>query len=207
MLPDTLLNDVSDVLERRSQLLELVVAEGDVVRDVALVSGRVERFLELGLGILVLLLLVKDATLGHDGFARVGRHLRNQALGVRHLLKLVLDMHLELQDLVGVIRVIDLLGHLRRLLVHAGLEEALGVVELVLDDIGVELGELVVHIRCAAVVLNVEIAVGQQGKCRSVAWGELELVGEDADDLHVLLVPDQRVDRLSVLAIGHGPKL
>ena len=100
-----------------------------------------------------------------------------------HLFKLVLNVHLELENLFCVIRVVDLLGHLGCLLVQAGLEQALGVVQLVLDHVRVELGELVVHVRGATVVLDVEVAVGQQGECRPVSWRELELVGEDTNDL------------------------
>ena len=158
------------MLQRWCQLLELVVTKGDVVGYVALVARGVERLLELGLGVLVLLLLVEDATLGDDGFAGIGRHLRDETLGVRHLLQLVLDVHLELQDLVGVVGVVDLLGHLGSLLVHASLQKALGVVQLVLDDVGVELGELIVHVCRATIVLDVEIAVSEQGKSGPISW-------------------------------------
>ena len=69
MLPDSLLDDVGDVLERWRQLLELVVAQGNVVGDVALVACGVECFLELGLSIIELLFLVQDATLGDDSLS------------------------------------------------------------------------------------------------------------------------------------------
>ena len=78
---------------------------------------------------------------------------------------------------------IDLLGNLGRLLVHASLEKALGMVELVLDDIRVELGELIVHVSSARIVLHVEVAVSEEGKSGTVARRELKLIGEDADDL------------------------
>ena len=207
VLPDSLLNDISDVLEGGGELFELVVAKSDVVRNITLVAGGIERFLELGLSIVKLLLLVQDAALGDDGLARVGRHLRDQALGVSHFFKFILDVDLELEDLVGVVRVIDLLGNLGGLLVQAGLEEALGVVESVLDDVGVEFRELVVHIRGTRVVLDVEVAVGQQGKSRSVSWRELKLISKNANDLHILLVSDERVDGLSILTIRHSSEL
>ena len=66
VLAHALLNDISNVFERRSELLELVVAQCDVIGDITLVAGDVEGLLELRLGILVLLLLVEDAALGHD---------------------------------------------------------------------------------------------------------------------------------------------
>ena len=83
---------------------------------------------------------------------------------MRHFFELVLDVHLELQDFVGVVWMVDLLGHLRSFLVHASFEKALGMVELVLDDIRVELGELIVHIRGTTIVLDIEIAICKQGK-------------------------------------------
>lgn len=66
MLTHALLYDVSDVLKRRCQLLEFIVAKSDVVGDIALITSDVERLLELGLSILILLLLVKDATLSDN---------------------------------------------------------------------------------------------------------------------------------------------
>ena len=47
MFTNTLFNDISDVLERGSQLLQLVVAEGDIVGDIALVTSRIQSFSEL----------------------------------------------------------------------------------------------------------------------------------------------------------------
>ena len=207
VLSDTLLNDISDVLERGSQLFELIVAEGDVVGDVALVASRVEGLLELSLGIFIFFLFVKDATLGDRGLTGIGRHLGDQRLRMGHLFKFVLDVHLKLKNLVLILRVVNLLGDLGGFLVHASLEQALSVIQLVLDDVGVELGQLVVHVGGAGVVLNIEVAVCQQGKSGTVPRRELKLIGEDADDLHVLLVADQRVNRLSVLAIRHSPEL
>jgi len=92
-------------------------------------------------------------------------------------------VHLKLQDPLGVVGMIDLLSDLRCLLVHAGLEKALGVVQFVLDHIRVELGELVVHISSTRIVLHIEVAVGQEGKSGTVSWRELKLVGEDSNDL------------------------
>ena len=68
MFSDTLLDDVGDMLEGRSELLELVVAERDVVCDIALVARAVEGLLELGFGFFVLLLLVEDASLSDNSF-------------------------------------------------------------------------------------------------------------------------------------------
>ena len=184
MLSNSLLDYVSDVLQRGRQLLELVVAESDIVGDVALVAGRVERLLELALGVFVLLLLVKDTALGDNSLSRVRRHLGDERLGVGHLFQLVLDVHLELQNFVSVVGVINLLGYLRGLLIHASLEEALSVVQFVLDHVLVELGELVVHVSRTAVVLDVEVAVGKQGKGGAVPWRKLKLVRQDTNHLN-----------------------
>jgi hypothetical protein len=48
-----------------------------------------------------------------------------------HFFEFVLNVALDLQDLVRVVRVLDLLGDLARLSVHTGLEQALCVVKLV----------------------------------------------------------------------------
>ena len=81
------------------------------------------------------------------------------------------------------------------------------MVQLVLDDIWVELGELVIHVSGAAIVLDVEVAVCEQGKSSSVPWAELQLISEDANDLRVFLVANERVDSLSVLAVRHRAEL
>ena len=57
------------------------------------------------------------------------------------------------------------------------------MVQLVLDDIRVELGQLVVHFSRAAVVLDVEVAIGQEGKSGAISRRELELVRQDGNDL------------------------
>ena len=93
-----------------------------------------------------------------------------------HLLKFILDMSLELENLVGVFWILNLLGNFRCFLIHSSLEQALSVVELVLSDIWVEFRKLVIHIGCASIVLDVEITVSEEGKSRAVSWTELELV-------------------------------
>ena len=100
-----------------------------------------------------------------------------------HLLKLILDVHLELEDLVRVLGVVDLLSHFLGFLVHASFEQALSVVKLVLNHVWVELGKLIVHISGVTIVLNVKVAVSQQGKSSSIPWAELQLIGQDANNL------------------------
>ena len=58
------------------------------------------------------------------------------------------------------------------------------MVQLVLSDIWVKLGELIVHVSSRAVVLDIEIAVSQQRQGRAVSGRELELVRQDTDDLN-----------------------
>jgi hypothetical protein len=70
-------------------------------------------------------------------------------------------VHLNLDDFVRVLRVLDLGGDLASFDVHACLEERLRVVELVLSDIGVELGQLIVVFSRLRVVLHIEVAVSQ----------------------------------------------
>ena len=71
-------------------------------------------------------------------------------------------MNLELEDAVGILRVIDLLDNLLSFGVQAVLEEGLGIVEFVALVIRIELGELVVHLACLLIVLDIEVAVREQ---------------------------------------------
>ena len=60
------------------------------------------------------------------------------------------------------------------------------MVKLVLGYIWEELGELIVVFGGLCIVLDVEIAVGEEGECSATTRLELELVVEDVYDLGVL---------------------
>jgi hypothetical protein len=53
-------------------------------------------------------------------------------------------------------------------LIHACLKETLGVVDSVLDHIGVEFGELIVQVSSGAIVLNIELGVRHEGESCAV---------------------------------------
>ena len=93
-----------------------------------------------------------------------------------HLFKFILDMGLELENLVGVFWIFNLLGNFGCFLIHSSLEQALSMVKLVLSNIWIEFSELIIHVGCASIVLDVEITVSEQGKSRAISWTELELV-------------------------------
>jgi len=99
-------------------------------------------------------------------------------------------VNLELKNLLGVFWVVDLLSNLRSFLVHASLEEALSMIQFVLNDVGVELGQLIVHVGGTAIVLDVEIAVSKQGKSGAVSRRELKLIRKNANNFHILLIAD-----------------
>jgi hypothetical protein len=80
VLPDSLLNDVCNVLKGWCQLFQLVIAEGNVVCDIALVSCHVHCVLEFLASLLILLFLEEKAALSDDHFRGVWWHLRNQGL-------------------------------------------------------------------------------------------------------------------------------
>lgn len=107
----------------------------------------------------------------------------HETLGVRHFFKLVLNVDLDLDNFVCVGGVLNLGSDFACLHVHAGLEERLGVVELVLGHVGVELRQLVIVFGGLRVVLNVEKTVGEQGQGGTTARRKLKLVIEDGDDL------------------------
>lgn len=91
MFTHTFLNNISNVFQTWSQLLSAVVAQRNVVRDVALVAREVECFLELVLGFIKFAFLEEHATLSNDGLGGVRRHLGYQGLCLLDLLQLVLD--------------------------------------------------------------------------------------------------------------------
>ena len=139
MFTNTLFNDISNVLERGSQLLQLVVAKGDVVSDVALVPSGIQSFSELRLGLLILFFFVEDATLCNKRFRSLRLHLLDEGFGMGHLFQFILDVYLQLQDFVCIIIRLDLLRHLQGFLVHASLEKTLSMIHLVLVNVREEL--------------------------------------------------------------------
>ena len=58
------------------------------------------------------------------------------------------------------------------------------MVEFVLDDVRVKLGQLIVHVGRTAIILNVEVAVRKQGKRGSISWRKLEFAREDSNHLY-----------------------
>ena len=75
MLPNTIFNDVSNVLETWRQLLHFIVAKRDVVSNVALVTGLRKSFLEFIFGLFIFFFFVEDAALCNSGLGGVWRHL------------------------------------------------------------------------------------------------------------------------------------
>lgn len=100
-------------------------------------------------------------------------------------------MNLELQDLVGVFLALDLLGNFACLRVSSSLQERLGMVKFVLVYVGVELGELVVHLSGVSIVLDVEVAMTEKTEGSSVSRRELKLVVQDANNLLIFLVTNE----------------
>ena len=123
-----------------------------------------------------------------------------------HLLQFILDVHLKLQDSFCILLRLDLLYHFGCFVVQASLEQTLRMVHLVLVDIGIELRQLVIHICRTCIILNIEVAVTEQREGCTVSRTELQLVVQDANDLGVLSISDECIDRLGVLTVGHGPK-
>lgn len=123
-----------------------------------------------------------------------------------NLFQFILDSELQLLDLGLVIWVIDLLGHFRCFCVQCSLEEGLCMIQLIRVYLRIEFRQLIVHICRLSVILDVIVAISEQGKCRSTPWCKLELVVKNRNDFLVFLVPNQRVDGLRELAVWHRSK-
>ena len=65
------------------------------------------------------------------------------------------------------------------------------MVQLVLINIGIELRQLIIHVSCIRVILNVEVRVPEKGKSRTVAWLELQLIRQNSNHLGVFLIANQ----------------
>ena len=92
-------------------------------------------------------------------------------------------------------------------MVHGCFEETLGVVKLVAVNVWEELCKLVIAICRVSVVLDLEITETEKGKSSSISWRKLKLVAQDVDNLVMLLLSDQGVDRLGVLAVWYSSEL
>ena len=64
VLPNTLLNNISNMLERGSQLFQFIIAQRDVISDIALIARRIQSFSELRLRLIILLFFIEDAAFG-----------------------------------------------------------------------------------------------------------------------------------------------
>jgi len=64
MLADTLFDDVGDMLQRWRQLLKLIVAKRDIIRDVALIARCIQRLCKLRLSFFVFVFFIKNAAFG-----------------------------------------------------------------------------------------------------------------------------------------------
>lgn len=76
-----------------------------------------------------------------------------------HFFKFILDVYLKLDDAICEGGIFNLLSNFRSFSVKASFEQALGMIQLVLAHVGEEFGELVIHVSCIAIVLDVEITV------------------------------------------------
>ena len=115
--------------------------------------------------------------------------------------KFVLNSNLKLKDFVSIIGVLDLLTDLGGIVVKGRFEQRLGVVHLVRINIREKLGQLVIAVGSVTIVLDLKVTKAQKGKGGSISWRKLKLIRQDINDLMILLVSDERVNRLGILAI------
>lgn len=95
MLSDTFFNDISDMLERRCQLVHFVMTESDVVGKFTVVADTVERGVEVLQCLLVLALFEEDAAFVDDDIRVFLISLADQGFSKVDFVLLVADEHLE----------------------------------------------------------------------------------------------------------------
>lgn len=76
-----------------------------------------------------------------------------------YFFQFVLASDLKLEDLICIFLIFNLLGHLLSFIVHSILIKCLGMIELVRIYFRIELSELVIHVSCICIILDIEVAV------------------------------------------------
>mmetsp|Transcript_18928 Transcript_18928/g.39405 ORF Transcript_18928/g.39405 Transcript_18928/m.39405 type:complete len:266 (+) Transcript_18928:1026-1823(+) len=138
------LDDNVNPLQGLSILLELVVAQGNIVFEISLVAERVEGVKVPLLGLLVQTLLVGDCCGSYDRLGVIWKAAVEERLASRQLVLLVLNCSLEHGDTLLVLLRVHLHCAPCRLRVHARLEETLSIVDLVLLNIRTDLDQLLI---------------------------------------------------------------
>ena len=157
---DSSLDDVRDVLQCRGKVLQPIVTQSSVVREVGVVADHLLGRAELGQRLAVPPLLVQQTGQVDLGVRVVGGTLVHQRFRSSKVFLPVPDCSLQLEHAALVLGALHGHRHLHRLLVQGGRVEGLRVVHPVVLLVGVVVRELLVAVGCVHVVLHVVVAVG-----------------------------------------------
>mmetsp|Transcript_118045 Transcript_118045/g.376383 ORF Transcript_118045/g.376383 Transcript_118045/m.376383 type:complete len:429 (-) Transcript_118045:3-1289(-) len=194
-------DNLGNVLQRRPILLGAVVAQRDIVGQVGLVADRVHRLGKLLHGLGVSFLLPEERAFEDLPLLRLGRALVQEGPRELDLVLLVGDGRLKKHDPLPVVRIFDAGASLESVFVHAGLHQALNMVDLVVVNLWAHLGELAVDILGILEVLHVVITIAEQGQATPTGGEILKLVAQYLDGLDVLVLLDVLVHSFRHLAL------
>jgi hypothetical protein len=121
MLTHSLFYNISNVLKRWGELLHFIETECDIISDVALVTANLKRLSELVLSLFIFLFFVQNTALGNNSFGTFCWQLTDEALSMRHFFKLILNVHLDLNNFVGISWIFNLGSNLASLYVKTSL--------------------------------------------------------------------------------------
>ena len=108
MFTHSLFNNIGNVLKGWGKLLHFVKTESDIISNVALVTANLKRFSELVLRLFVFFFFVENAALGNNRFGTFCWQLTDETLRMRHFFKFILNVHLDLNNFIGIGWVFDL---------------------------------------------------------------------------------------------------
>ena len=100
MFSNSLFNDIGNMLERRGELLHLVVAESDVIGKLAVISRSIHSLLEFNSRLLILFFFKEQTPFSDYSLGGASLQILSKGPCVGHLFKFILDSNLELGNAV-----------------------------------------------------------------------------------------------------------
>mmetsp|Transcript_17248 Transcript_17248/g.19429 ORF Transcript_17248/g.19429 Transcript_17248/m.19429 type:complete len:209 (-) Transcript_17248:50-676(-) len=201
MLTHPLFDNFSNVFQRLSQLLHLIVAQGNIVGKITLIANHIEGLFELLTRFIELVFLVKDATFAYYHFSVFGNGLFQHRFGELKFILFIFNRSLQHSHPVNMFGVIDLLASLQSLVIVSCLEQGLCIIHPIFFDFWVVFHQQFIVICGNLEILKIVIAVSKQGQSSTTSRIVLKFGSKNVNHLIVFLVLDQGVYNLGILAI------